>query len=91
MSSTLDEQLDEILNDLVVDVQHDASESGLYSRPNELTTEAKQQLLALIEVKERMAKVGELNWLHTEHVRHFERDSCDIIKERIEALQKGEK
>lgn len=37
-----------------------------------------------------MARIHELNKLYVEHNRHFEKDSCDLIKARIKELSTTE-
>ena len=78
------ERLDEIAVDLWV-------KYGKLGTMDDFVSEAKQQLLALIEQREREARIDELNNLAQSEVMFFNNDyaQAKLIHDHIEALQKG--
>ena len=75
-SKDLDEQIDEILH------KHGAEEG-------EFTYSIRQQLLALIEQREREARIDELRILHATYI--WNEAVADYMSERIAELKEGEK
>ncbi|MEW1951079.1 hypothetical protein AB0280_17730 [Pseudarthrobacter sp902506025] len=48
------------------------------------------EMTDLITQKQLEARIDDLNALYTQHNRHFDIDSCDLIKDRLAELTKQE-
>ena len=93
-SKDLDEQIDKILTKLENAVEHStlrrvANRQDVSNKT--IHAASKQQLLALIEQREREARIDELEALHKSEIANQSIKKMQMrIGGRIEALQKGE-
>lgn len=82
--SELDEQIDEVLRELFIQGYYDGRMDEYAKGQAVSTYEAKQELLALIEQREREARIDELEGYRWSD---YEGDSSYVM-ERIEELKK---